>query len=67
MPPLAAAVPSSIAQVTPFGYRSPADLPGLYALGLRVLRRRRSTYRCGIEDDAREVVGDLSGALSPAA
>jgi hypothetical protein len=31
------------------------DSPGLYALGLSVLRRRRSTFICGIEDDAREV------------
>ncbi|WP_066360782.1 NAD(P)-binding domain-containing protein [Herbidospora mongoliensis] len=32
---------------------------GLYALGLPVLRRRRSTFICGIEDDAREVVDQL--------
>jgi putative flavoprotein involved in K+ transport len=36
-----------------------ADSPGLYALGLPVLRRRRSTFICGIEDDAREVIGHL--------
>ncbi|HEX3830696.1 MAG TPA: NAD(P)-binding domain-containing protein, partial [Solirubrobacteraceae bacterium] len=29
------------------------DSPGLYALGLPVLRRRKSTFICGIEDDAR--------------
>lgn len=39
------------------------DSPGLYALGLPVLRRRRSTYIHGIEDDAREVVGHLAGHL----
>jgi putative flavoprotein involved in K+ transport len=38
--------------------------PGMYALGLPVLRRRRSTFMCGIEDDAREVVGHLAGYLS---
>lgn len=36
-----------------------ADSPGLYALGLPVLRRRRSTFICGIEDDAREVIDHL--------
>jgi putative flavoprotein involved in K+ transport len=37
---------------------------GLYALGLPMLRRRRSTFICGIEDDAREVVEHLSGYLA---
>jgi putative flavoprotein involved in K+ transport len=41
-----------------------AGSPGLYALGLPVLRRRRSTFLCGIEDDARDVVGDLAGYLA---
>jgi putative flavoprotein involved in K+ transport len=36
-----------------------AGRPGLYALGLPVLRRRRSTFMCGIEDDAREVIEHL--------
>jgi putative flavoprotein involved in K+ transport len=40
--------------------------PGLYALGLPVLRRRRSTFICGIEDDARAVVGDLAQHLAGA-
>ena len=35
------------------------DSPGLYALGLPVLRRRKSTFIYGIEDDAREVIGHL--------
>ena len=35
------------------------DGPGLYALGLPVLRRRKSTFIHGIEDDAREVVDHL--------
>jgi putative flavoprotein involved in K+ transport len=39
------------------------DSPGLYALGLPVLRRRKSTFICGIEDDAREVVDHLAGYL----
>jgi putative flavoprotein involved in K+ transport len=37
--------------------------PGLYALGLPVLRRRRSTFICGIEDDAREVIAHLARGL----
>jgi putative flavoprotein involved in K+ transport len=35
------------------------DSPGLYALGLPVLRRRKSTFIHGIEDDAREVIDHL--------
>jgi putative flavoprotein involved in K+ transport len=38
--------------------------PGLFALGLPVLRRRRSTFICGIEDDAGEVTGHLAGYLA---
>jgi putative flavoprotein involved in K+ transport len=40
------------------------DSPGLYALGLPVLRRRKSTFICGIEDDAREVIDHLTGYLA---
>jgi len=40
------------------------DNPGLYALGLPVLRRRKSTFIHGIEDDARAVVEHLAGYLS---
>jgi putative flavoprotein involved in K+ transport len=40
------------------------DSPGLYALGLPVLRRRRSSFICGIEDDAREVIGHLAGFIT---
>jgi putative flavoprotein involved in K+ transport len=39
------------------------DHPGLYALGLPVLRRRRSTFLHGIDDDARAVVEHLAGSL----
>ncbi len=39
------------------------DSPGLYALGLPVLRRRKSTFILGIEDDAREVIGHLAQFL----
>jgi len=42
------------------------DAPGLYALGLPVLRRRRSTFISGIEDDARAVTGHLAGYLTAA-
>jgi putative flavoprotein involved in K+ transport len=38
--------------------------PGLYALGLPVLRRRKSTFICGIEDDAREVIDHLAAYLA---
>ena len=41
-----------------------ADSPGLYALGLPVLRRRKSTFIHGIEDDAREVTDHLAGYLA---
>jgi putative flavoprotein involved in K+ transport len=40
------------------------DSPGLYALGLPVLRRRKSTFIHGIEDDAREVVDHLARHLA---
>ncbi|HEY1344735.1 MAG TPA: NAD(P)-binding domain-containing protein [Streptosporangiaceae bacterium] len=40
------------------------DSPGLYALGLPVLRRRKSTFICGIEDDAREVTEHLARFLA---
>jgi putative flavoprotein involved in K+ transport len=40
------------------------DGPGLYALGLPVLRRRKSTFIHGIEDDAREVVEHVVGYLA---
>jgi len=43
------------------------DAPGLYALGLPVLRRRKSTFICGAEDDARDVVAHLAGYLDGAA
>lgn len=33
--------------------------PGLYAIGLPVLRRRKSTFILGAEDDARDIVGHL--------
>ncbi|HYQ63381.1 NAD(P)-binding domain-containing protein [Actinophytocola sp.] len=40
------------------------DSPGLYALGLPVLRRRKSTFIHGIADDARDVVDHLTGYLA---
>ena len=39
----------------------------MYALGLPVLRRRKSTFIHGIEDDARDVIDHLSGYLAGAA
>ena len=38
--------------------------PGLYALGLPVLRRRKSTFIYGIEDDSREVIDHLAQYLA---
>lgn len=40
------------------------DSPGLYALGLPVLRRRKSTFIHGIEDDARDVTDHLTRYLA---
>jgi putative flavoprotein involved in K+ transport len=40
------------------------DSPGLYALGLPMLRRRKSTFINGIEGDARAVIGHLARHLS---
>jgi putative flavoprotein involved in K+ transport len=40
------------------------DSPGLYALGLPVLRRRKSSFIYGIEDDAREVTGHRTRYLA---
>jgi putative flavoprotein involved in K+ transport len=40
------------------------ESPGLYALGLPVLRRRKSTFIHGIEDDARDVVDHLAAFLA---
>ena len=39
------------------------DAPGMYALGLPVLRRRKSSFIHGAEDDARDVVDHLAGYL----
>jgi putative flavoprotein involved in K+ transport len=39
------------------------DAPGLYAIGLPVLRRRKSTFIYGAEDDARELIEHLAGYL----
>jgi putative flavoprotein involved in K+ transport len=40
------------------------DSPGMYALGLPVLRRRKSSFIHGIEDDAREVTEHLAAYLA---
>jgi putative flavoprotein involved in K+ transport len=41
-----------------------ADSPGLYAIGLPFLRRRKSTFIHGAEDDARDLVEHLAGYLA---
>jgi putative flavoprotein involved in K+ transport len=43
------------------------EAPGLYALGLPFLRRRKSSFIHGIEDDARELVDHLAGYLDTTA
>jgi putative flavoprotein involved in K+ transport len=40
------------------------DAPGLYALGLPLLRRRKSSFIYGAEDDARDVIAHLANFLS---
>ena len=40
------------------------DAPGLYAIGLPVLRRRKSTFIHGAEDDARDIVDHLATYLA---
>jgi putative flavoprotein involved in K+ transport len=40
------------------------DAPGLYAIGLPVLRRRKSTFIHGAADDARDIVEHLAGYLA---
>jgi len=40
------------------------ESPGLYALGLPVLRRRKSTFIHGIEDDARDVIDHLAAFVA---
>ena len=37
--------------------------PGMYVLGLPVLRRRKSSFIHGVEDDAREIIDDLARYL----
>ncbi len=40
------------------------DAPGLYAIGLPVLRRRKSSFICGAEDDARDLMEHLACYLA---
>jgi len=42
------------------------DAPGMYAIGLPVLRRRKSTFIIGAEDDARDIVTHLASYLGTA-
>jgi putative flavoprotein involved in K+ transport len=43
-----------------------SDSAGLYALGLPVMRRRKSTFIHGIEPDAREIIAELVSRLDSA-
>jgi putative flavoprotein involved in K+ transport len=43
------------------------DAPGMYAIGLPVLRRRKSTFIIGAEDDARDIVAHLARYLASGA
>lgn len=40
------------------------ESPGMYALGLPVLRRRKSSFIHGVEDDARDVIEHLAGYVA---
>ena len=40
-----------------------SESPGLYAIGLPLLRRRKSTFIVGAEDDARDIVEHLARSL----
>jgi putative flavoprotein involved in K+ transport len=40
------------------------DAPGLYAIGLPLLRRRKSTFIHGAEDDARDLIDHLARYLA---
>jgi putative flavoprotein involved in K+ transport len=40
------------------------DAPGMYAIGLPVLRRRKSSFIHGAEDDARDLIDHLAGYLA---
>ncbi len=40
------------------------EAPGLYVIGLPVLRRRKSSFMLGAEDDARDLVSHLVGYLA---
>ena len=40
------------------------EAPGIYALGLPVLRRRKSSFIHGVEDDARELIEHLAAYLA---
>jgi putative flavoprotein involved in K+ transport len=40
------------------------EAPGMYVLGLPVLRRRKSSFIHGVEDDARELIAHLAGYLA---
>ena len=42
------------------------ETPGLYAIGLPVLRRRKSTFIHGAEDDARDLTAHIAGYLGAA-
>jgi putative flavoprotein involved in K+ transport len=42
------------------------DSPGMYVIGLPVLRRRKSTFILGAEDDARDIVAHLVSYLGAA-
>ncbi|MDH3622144.1 MAG: NAD(P)-binding domain-containing protein [Gammaproteobacteria bacterium] len=42
------------------------DAPGLYALGLPMMRRRKSSFMYGIEDDARDITDHLVSFLDAA-
>ena len=39
------------------------ELPGVYFMGLPFMRRRRSSFMCGVGDDARDICHHLFARL----
>ena len=48
-------------------FRGVVDAPGLYVLGLPFLRKRKSSFIHGAEDDVSEIAAHLFGHLDRAA
>ena len=54
----------ALARIVRFGMRDPiVDAPGVYVMGLTFMRRRKSSFIHGAEDDVREIALHLQGHL----